>query len=173
MTKTRIIDNFLNKSYHQEILNLLEGPNFPWYYQANITSNNKIKSFYNCGFNHILIDLNGPRLSNFYYLILPFLLKIKDTLKVNKILRCRGDMTLNSSTRYTHEYHTDFPYKNIATIYYVNESDGDTIIKNSKEEKISPKSNRLIIFDGSVLHAGSSPKHHKNRILINSNFEKL
>jgi hypothetical protein len=58
---------------------------------------------------------------------------------------------------------------NIATVYYVNDSDGDTIFKDSKE-KITPKANRLIIFDGSLLHTGSSPKNSKTRILLNSNF---
>jgi hypothetical protein len=39
-------------------------------------------------------------------------------------------------------------------------------------ERVSPKANRLVLFDGSFLHTGCSPTKHKNRILINSNYMK-
>ena len=39
-------------------------------------------------------------------------------------------------------------------------------------ERISPKANRLALFDGDLLHTGSSPRKHKNKILINSNYSK-
>jgi hypothetical protein len=39
-------------------------------------------------------------------------------------------------------------------------------------ERVSPKANRLVLFDGNLLHTGSSPTKHKNRILINSNYIK-
>jgi hypothetical protein len=167
--KLKIIDNFLNNSYHTEIFNTLNGFNFPWYYQSDLTHYNKKNSINDFGFNHYFIDDNGPRFTNYYYLILPLLLKIKDTLNAKKILRSRADMTMYSPLGYIHKYHVDYKINNIATVYYVNNSDGATIIKNTKE-KIYPKANRLAIFDGSILHTGSSPKKNKNRILINSNF---
>lgn len=167
MVEFKIIDNFLSKSYHKEILHLMNGPNFPWYYQGNITYNLKNDSVYNFGFNHIFIDEKGPRSTNYYFLILPFVLKIHDVLNTNKTLRCRGDMTLQNDQGYSHPYHVDYEYPNIATIFYVNDSDGDSIFS---DQKVSPKSNRLIIFDGYKMHTGTSPKNHKNRILINSNF---
>jgi hypothetical protein len=39
-------------------------------------------------------------------------------------------------------------------------------------ERISPKANRLALFDGDYLHTGSSPRKYKNKILINSNYGK-
>ena len=45
--------------------------------------------------------------------------------------------------------------------------------KELKEyDRVSPKANRLVIFDGDLLHTGCSPTKHKNRIIINSNYMK-
>ena len=59
-------------------------------------------------------------------------------------------------------------------IYYVNESDGNTLLKDPVEGhgfmQVEPKANRLLVFDGSIEHTGHSPSEHKQRILINANF---
>ena len=58
-------------------------------------------------------------------------------------------------------------------IYYVNDSDGDTILFNEDESiiaKISPKKGRYLIFNGNTLHAGSNPTNKDYRIIINYNF---
>lgn len=164
----KVIDNFLNDSYHKEILNLLNGPNFPWYYQDNLTYRNQKNSLNDFGFSHVFLNKNGPK-SSYYNLILPFILKVKDEIKAKTIIRCRGDMTVLSIKKYIHQYHTDSSTPNIASVYYVNNSDGETIFKESKKS-IKPKANRLIIFDGSILHTGCSPQKNKNRILLNSNY---
>jgi hypothetical protein len=58
-------------------------------------------------------------------------------------------------------------------IYYVNESDGDTIIyKNNNleiEEQVSPKKGRLLIMNGNRLHSSSHPSINEYRIIINCN----
>jgi hypothetical protein len=133
-----IIDNFLNKSYHKEILDLTNGPHFPWYYQEDITGI-KNDSLFNFGFNHTIIDSNGPRFTNYYYLILPFLLKVKDLVTAKKILRCRFDMTVNCFSKYVHNKHTDYDFKNIATVYYVNDTDGDTVFYSKKNKKLNQR----------------------------------
>ena len=64
------------------------------------------------------------------------------------------------------------------TIYYTSDSDGDTVLYNETEESdqytvmetVTPKKNRLLIFDGKRFHTGHSPMLHQNRVLINSNF---
>ena len=47
------------------------------------------------------------------------------------------------------------------------------IPENVKEtNRVTPKANSLVMFDGSTLHTSTSPTKHKNRIIINSNFAK-
>jgi len=80
-----------------------------------------------------------------------------------------------SPEEFIHPAHIDFPFPNVATVYYVNDTDGDTIIYGQDrleiKERVSPKANRLVIFDGDILHTGCSPIKHKTRILLNSNFQ--
>ena len=75
------------------------------------------------------------------------------------------------------------PYK--VAVYYVNDSDGDTVlfkeklhdvapedIPNTKltvDQSIPPKKGRLIIFDGDIYHAVGKPKTDL-RCIINYNF---
>jgi len=66
-------------------------------------------------------------------------------------------------------------------IYYVNDSDGDTLIFNETpkyrpvknftiNKKISPKRGRAIIFPGDRFHCGTTPIISKARIVANLNF---
>jgi hypothetical protein len=72
----------------------------------------------------------------------------------------------------------EFPHKSM--ILYLNDSDGDTYyfdqyydgtpiqdIKFTVKERVSPRANRAIIFDGYQYHAGSNPLYHDTRVLIN------
>ena len=67
--------------------------------------------------------------------------------------------------------------------YYVNDSDGDTVIfnemvgqdKRERPEKltikrrIAPRKNRMVVFDGSYLHASTNPVKSEKRVVLNVN----
>jgi hypothetical protein len=56
--------------------------------------------------------------------------------------------------------HTDLPgIDHWVCLYYVNDSEGDTIFfddNNNEIKRISPKKGRIAFFDGSIKHTGSS-----------------
>ena len=57
---------------------------------------------------------------------------------------------------------------------YLNDSDGDTIIfdENFKiKKRITPKKNRVVIFDGITYHTGCHPCKNDKRIVLNVNFD--
>lgn len=172
-----IIDNFLSKSYHEELLALMDSPNFDWYYNSNISYENVESGLDEFGFTHVFWDADGARMNATTAFWKPSLLQMMDALNAKTILRSRGDMTLYCNTESIHAPHVDFTTPHISSVFYVNDSDGDTIFYNGDQDKlevlkrVSPKANRLVFFDGLILHTGSSPKKHKNRIIINSNFE--
>ena len=71
-----------------------------------------------------------------------------------------------------YDQHTDFDIDNMATILYMNETDGDTIFyKENKEiNRFTPVPNTLLIFSGNIMHTGCSPLKNNQRILLNSNY---
>jgi len=198
----KVIDNFLTKSYHKDILELMTSNKFDWYYIDNISYSEEPYNFFfgservysahfnEYGFEHTFWDEEtGQKMNNSYsHFIKPALYQIMDVTNCDLIFRARADMvTWTGKENFIHIAHSDLPTPNIAAVFYVNESDGDTIfynvklddvpkdkdLKDLKEyDRVSPKANRLVIFEGDLLHTGSSPTKHKNRILINSNYIK-
>lgn len=75
--------------------------------------------------------------------------------------------------------HVDLPKPHWVIIYYVNDSDGDTVLldktypdwENAQPlHSISPKKGRAILFDGRHYHAGTPPHQHNTRLVLNYNF---
>ena len=185
----KVLDNFLTKSYHEELLGMMSSSYFNWYYNENIShhtgknSKNLTARLDEHGFSHIFWDENGMRDTSTSMLWKPGLYQIMDVVNTDFILRSRGDMTMYTHREFVHDPHVDYPFKNISTVYYINDSDGDTIFYNQRHsedqpmpdklevrDRVSPKANRLVFFEGDVIHTGMSPNKHKNRIIINSNF---
>lgn len=183
----KIYDNFLTKTYHKEIENLMLSYEFPWFYASNISNDSGVKDNKNeFGFFHIFIKDNGEINSNYSDFIKPLLYQIMDVTNTKTILRARGDMTTNKNKKILHEPHVDFQNENLirnkSVVFYVNNSDGDTVIYNeiytadfrneqhTVQQTVSPKANRLLVFDGNILHTGCSPIEYASRVLINSNF---
>ena len=69
--------------------------------------------------------------------------------------------------------HTDLNFPHWVCLYYVNDSDGDTILYKDDEKteikRISPKKGRIVFFDGSIKHCGSFPSKNY-RSIINFDF---
>ena len=61
-------------------------------------------------------------------------------------------------------------------LYYVNDSDGDTILyENDRKtviERITPKAGRFLYFDGNIPHCASRPVESLKRLVININLSK-
>lgn len=182
-----VIDDFLDKSYHQQLHQELSSPYFPWYYQSSLSyaedhTRGQV-GLGNIGFN-FWIKKDQWTETGISRMLMPFGYKVQDRLSSPSILRIRIDMTLYNPNNHQHQTHVDFYNPHYSSVFYVNDSDGDTIIYNEKyngneveemksltvKEKISPKANRLLIFDGKYYHTGHSPSKHNNRIIINSNY---
>ena len=187
----KIIDNFLTKSYHETILERLSRDDFDWIWQDSITGPYgrlalpEPPHLNEYGFSHTFWEGKRGPVSPFTLFIEPMLYQILDVTNCDIIWRARADMlTWSGKEEFIHPAHIDFTEPNTAAVFYVNESDGDTIFYNAKPDdvanykdlkiydRVSPKANRLVLFDGNVLHTGCSPTKYKQRILINSNYIK-
>jgi len=164
ISNLRVEDNFLEESDHKELLALLTSWEFPWFYQQTLTAgSDDLQAF---GFNHWLSAEEHPAYAN-------LVTQMESALDACKCLRVRADMTLYNPNGYQHAYHVDSEEDHMVCIYYVNDSDGDTLIRQDEFHEVwhvPPRANRLLIFHGKYYHTGHSPVKHKSRILINANF---
>ena len=193
MSSVQIFDNFLPEDIYQKVKDHIAGPNQPWYFQDNITleetHNLPVDKF---GFNFSLMKtdeefyFSDPDVARTFKLLMEFYLKQKKVLKKARILRTRLDMTTYNKESVLFEPHVDMDEPHLTTIFYVVDSDGNTVIYNEKwhpndeqepkpedltiMEEIEPVGNRLVAFDGYHMHTGHNPTKHSKRILINTNF---
>jgi len=87
----------------------------------------------------------------------------------------------NNKPTYFNVPHIDADIRHISFIYYINDNDGHTIFftdeskdKNSPleiEHKVESKKNRIVFFDGSILHTGQNPINSHLRAVINVNID--
>ena len=133
----KVFDDFLTKSYHEQILDMMSGDNFPWYYYDNISveGSNNLNEY---GFSHMFWEKEtGQRNSTQSWFLKSALLQIMDVAGCNTIIRSRGDMTTHTGKKFTHHPHIDYNFPHTASIYYVNDSDGDTIFFNQRASNIN------------------------------------
>ena len=84
---------------------------------------------------------------------------------------------LNLKDRSVDTPHIDLHYrKHLVALYYVCDSDGDTIIYNERKEsesytikqRVTPKQGRMVIFDGWLMHTAEQPLNN-TRCVVNYN----
>jgi hypothetical protein len=202
-----VVENVVPILFQKAIIERVQGDkHFPWfllhrighpdhfgpgttstYVDPNITDD--------VGFFHMAFDgnTNSPHY-DFFRSILEFFSE-KAGIAVGRMLRIR--------LRYTHkgighselkyapphvDFHSNAPYSTF--VYYVNDSDGDTIIFDktfSQEQqydpvfseplpellRVTPKQGSGLFFNGHRYHAGNYPIKQSSRIVINFDFETL
>ena len=161
MVEVKIIDNCISvKQQNLIIKQLLQNKYFPWFYRPDVTEELNIElGQQRPAFTHYFILDKNPN-SESLNLVLPII----NSLITKQIIQCRAFLQapLNPKligSKYDTP-HTDFSYPHTVYLYYVTDSDGDTLfLKNSKiVKKITPKKGRLVIFDGNIQHTAKQPK---------------
>ncbi len=186
-----VIDNFVSEEYANTLEKMCK-EEIPWHLDEYLSGPNykninkqgfeyKPNRF---GFYHFALDQQGNK-TMFADKILPlaYSLEQKTGIKINNIYRIRLALTTSDDTEILHGSHIDMEEPHKVLLYYVNDSDGDTVMYNefyTKEhggdidltfkEKISPKKNRAVIFDGLRYHNSIKPIKQKHRFIININF---
>lgn len=185
----KVFDNVISKQDQENIEKFMTGDEFPWFFsQAGyyntttfvteetkhlVENNPNIKEYF--VLSHTTYDERGV-VSSFNESCITILESIvKEKYKLLRI-KCNLSTKIESFKSYEHNIpHTDFNNYNTKTaIFYVNDSDGDTFFFDNNGvviKRITPKKNRLVLFDCTQLHAGSHPSKNDKRICINYNFQ--
>ena len=188
-----VIDDFIDIQYQEDIKSILMGDyqyrdkDFPWYYSEDVTTAGDWDSQHRPALGHVYVEMDneddqtGERLSEFHYLFLPMLKNVCREMKIKNINVLQGrsflQFPLNLKDRTVDTPHIDLHNrKHLVALYYVCDSDGDTIIYNEREklgtytikQKVTPKQGRIVLFDGSLYHTAEQPLNNV-RCVVNYN----
>ena len=141
-------------------------------YQENLSLNDNTTLKGDVGFSNIFY-WEGVCKTETIYLLQPFYhFCFFKNINPLFILRARAFIQAPSGKNIIQKPHTDVDFSHWVFLYYVNDSDGDTIFYNEQKEiikRVAPKKGRVCFFDGNVYHSSSSPANF-TRSVININF---
>lgn len=180
-----VIDDVINKTYQHAIENvLLEEMGPHWYLLDDIAYPSPAVKECRPGLVHPMFDKNGI-ISPLYNLVLPMVFEstTKINFKFGDVLRGRAFIQFPSDTNHSNHPHIDTNTPHLVCLYYVNDSDGDTIIYEETaddiqnlpgldtsmltiKQRVSPKKGRVVLFNGRRYHNSSTPTKNK-RCVIN------
>ena len=176
----KIIDNALNDSLLISIKERIESKSsMPWYFiEDSAAAPTQFHSnLLNYSFYHIVLDNNNEILSpSFFDMTNTVSLILKDSFKLEKtynVYRLRWGMTTTLNKIHKHDPHIDMLLPHKVILFYLNDSDGDTYFYDNEHkiiDSVTPKENRAVLFDGSILHSSSKPIKFARRIVLSIDF---
>ncbi len=196
--KVIVIDDFIEKDYQEYIkLKLIGGydkynnyqdSQFPWFYTEDVTSAGEPDSQHRPALGHQYVRYEdkspGNAISKFNEIFTPLLKKVGVKLKLRSINVLQGRSFLQFPIKERGKPDTPhidiYDRSHIVALYYVCDSDGDTIIYNERrktpdkvytiKERVTPKQGRIVIFDGGLYHTAEQPLNN-TRCIVNYNIE--
>jgi hypothetical protein len=186
-----IVDDFIPKSYQEDIkgtfLNQVQ-----WGYTSDVTFSDMAKESERAPAMAHRFRMMQNTLSPYFSMLLPMAYQAADRVgyQFNDVVNCRSFLQFPLNEKLVRQEidpcHVDLNRDHLVLLYYVLDSDGDTILidkqlnsENTKEydvhvkdyevlAKVTPKQGRAIIFDGRYYHTAEQPKANM-RCVINFN----
>jgi len=187
MFETLVIDDVLDR-VHARDLHTMIMRDATWKF-LNDVSGAENQSFPSHGFAHLMKHPEADNVSNLYEPITSLFTDVFKSFDLSDIYHTRIFLQLPLAEPYMKEHngvHVDLPatMPHVAAVYYVNGSDGETIIyeqtsdvvagktyiKLDEHARVKPKRGRMVLFDGLRYHCSSQPKINYRCII---NFDLL
>ena len=194
--KIYVFDDVIDNDYQNKIKNKLIGEErFPWYYIEDVSSGDS-KNQKRGGFTHGYVNEYGVE-SEYHYLFLELIKKSCSKINVKEVNAILGRSFLQLPSNIKRDDvdtpHTDIPVDHFVMLYYVCDSDGDTIIYNEKcndldefddninvvkkkvfsiQKKVTPKQGRVVLFNGKLYHTAEQPNNNM-RCVVNYDLRDL
>ena len=191
--KILVFDDIIDLEYQERIKNILtgertfEGYFFPWYFTKDITRQMDRSSQKRSAFFHGYVvsdddDTMGTIDSPFHYLFVSLIENACNKIDRKNVNVIKGRSFLQLPINFKGERedtpHIDIVDDHFVMLYYVCDSDGDTIIYNEQEKsnsytvqkRITPKQGRVVLFDGSYYHTAEQPLNNI-RCVVNYDFK--
>ena len=186
-----VIDDFVTLEYQEKIKQELLGinNNFPWFHTEDVTDAGELTSQHRPALAHQYVNLNDDDVSEiesiFHHLFTPLLSKACQHLKMPQTEVIQGRSFLQFPLRNIDTSVVDTPHidldegeEHIVVLYYVIDSDGDTVIYNERtksltyteKQRVTPKQGRVVIFEGGQYHTAEQPTKG-TRCIVNYNID--
>ena len=199
-----VYDNAISQNTVNKISKCLLYPSFQWYFNSTCEKTlsdrfaNNYPNFENA------VQLYHPFLSytqkwteqviDYYFvpnekqaifekelieqLVKEFLVSINEQFDEYIIYRAKANLLVKNNQLTPNPPHIDLvDIKHKVILYYVNDSDGDTIFYENERakiilDKVSPKCGRILFFDGHHYHSSTPPLMNNKRIVLNIDLVK-
>lgn len=170
------LDNFLPDQLALDMQSALLSDSFPWYFNDAIAYSLNTININSFQFTHSFYKPQINWNSDWFMLgqAMLYITQSKLGIPINNIFRMKANLLTRTNDEETlceiHKDHDEIGYKSL--LYYVDDSDGDTIFFDESKkyiiDKETPKKNSAIFFDSNIYHTGNRPKKNKRRIVINT-----
>jgi len=164
MGRASILSNVMSQKLQDEIENTLLSVDFPWYSLRDIKSPVLLER--RNGFQHTFLDETIGINSPWFYLIE----EIAKAFNLSTLIRSKAflQIPLNNLKSNTDKPHIDHNAGHITNLYFVKDSDGDTLIYENNKiiQSFTPKKGSIITFPSNTLHTPIQPKSN-TRCVIN------
>jgi hypothetical protein len=189
-----VCDDVVEPAVADAIEESMSSHQFPWFFYANVNHGKKPPAGHtgvfhgdprfedSFGFSSLLFPGNEPHS--------PLLQRPRQvfeaftkrhSLTPKQMIRIKANLLVRSANTAPRPFtpHVDLPQPHLVLIYYVNDSDGDTVILDKTYpdwanaavlHSVAPKKGRAILFDGRHYHCGTLPAKHDTRIVLNYDF---
>ena len=153
----QIVENFLNDQDFKNIKHNLLNIDLPWYFNEKCLSDETKDQHYQ--FSHIFF--NNHQKEQFYQLIQPLVDKINPAA----IHRIKANCNPKTEKIIETGMHEDtFDNRFTSSVFFINDNNGYCRIG---DQKIYSKENRLVTFNSTTRHTGSTCTNTIRRVLIN------
>ena len=178
----KVLDNFIPTNRQNDLEQFIMSEFFRWYwnkttiYNENKRKKWKTKNTIDTG--QFVSDILGVRtdkqITDYAKELYKGMKTIFKNINFDDTIRVKSNLNTNKTgyKKTSHQpIHNDIDNKSKkkSIIYYVNDSDGDTIFFDDKlkeTKRVKPKKGRAIIFDSHILHCGCNPIKNDKRIVI-------
>lgn len=195
----KVFKNLLPVQQQDYLENIVNHDEFPWFFYGNVIydRNEKFEKHKNItetyAWIHTLYFQPKGANSEFFdrFKIILDAFAEKQKVKITEMLRVRIRRTFYCKGHTLKKY--NYPHVDLADlekykslVYYLHDSDGDTIMfkeKHNKDypnfydktkltiaKKNTPKKGSALYFDGDTYHAGNSPVEYTYRTVVNFDF---
>ena len=177
--KILVFDDIIDLEYQEKIKKVLlsdhqyKGYEFPWFFTQDVTDPLNSKTQKRSAFYHGYVvsddDIIGTIDSVFHHLFVPLIDNACSKIGKRDVTIVTGKSFLQLPINFKGERedspHVDIVGEHFVMLYYVCDSDGDTIIYNEQvksdgytvQKRITPKQGRVVLFDGSYYHTAEQP----------------